>query len=41
MVRLSIANFNVVDINVLLQITEALWEMNHIVSNLEQYLQDW
>lgn len=41
MVRLSIANFNVVDINVLLQITEDLWEMNHIVSNLEQYLQDW
>lgn len=41
MVRLSIANFSVVDINVLLQITEDLWEMNHIVSNLEQYLQDW
>ena len=38
LVRLSIANFNVVDINVLLQITEDPWETNHIVSNLEQYL---
>lgn len=38
MVRLSIANFNVVDINELLQITEDLWETNHIVSNIEQHL---